>query len=79
MISYLIERRMIMFQVKTSYMLPTGDTLTNTTEFQMQQAAEEFFDRWYRAYRKCQEKGTILEYSLVMTEIRELYSILSSY
>lgn len=68
-----------MFQVKTSYMLPSGDTLTHTTEFQMQHAAEEFLDRWHRAYKHCQEKGTILEYSIVMTEIRELYSVLSSY
>lgn len=68
-----------MFQVKTSYMLPSGDTLTHTVEFQMQHAAEEFFDRWYKAYNQCQKKGTILEFSLVLTEIREIYSVLSSY
>ena len=67
-----------MFQVKTSYMLPSGDTLTHTTEFQMQNAAEEFFDRWYRVYKICLDDGKILEYNIVLTEIREMYSVLSS-
>ena len=68
-----------MYKVMTSYMLPSGDTLMHTTEFQTKSAADEFFDRWHRAYIHCQKKGTILEYSLVMTETKELYSVLSSY
>ena len=67
-----------MFQIKMSYMLPDGNTINNVLEFQERNAAEATFDRWYRAYKICMDDGKILEYNMVLTEIREMYSVLSS-
>ena len=66
-----------MFQIKMNYILPNGDTINNVLEFQMKNAAEETFDRWYKAYNTCLDNGKILEFSMVMTEVREIYSVLS--
>ena len=66
-----------MYQIKTSYMLPDGHTIDKVLEYQTQDAAEETFDRWYKAYKICQEDGKILVYSMVLTEVHELYSVLS--
>lgn len=67
-----------MFQIRMSYMLPDGNTINNVLEFQMKHAAEETFDRWYREYKICLDDGKILEYNMVLTETREIYSVLSS-
>lgn len=66
-----------MFQIKISYMLPDGDTINNVLEFQEKRSAEDTFDRWYRAYNSCLDNGKILEFYIVMTEIREMYSVFS--
>lgn len=67
-----------MYQIKMSYMLPDGHTVDKVLEYQGRHYADEVFDRWYRAYKICLDDGKILEYSMVMTETHELYSVLSS-
>lgn len=67
-----------MYQIKIGYILPDGDTINNVLEFQEKTAAEEAVDRWYRAYNTCLDNGEIIEFFIVMTEIREMFSVFSS-